>query len=127
MKYKGKVHLELTEEPLIIIGNEGKLHQAFLNIISNAEQAIARNGNIFIRSTKKPQSIVVEIEDDGEGISEENLKKISDPFFTTKPVGKGTGLGLSITYQIIEEHNGSINVSSKLGKGSKFTLTFKAS
>ena len=66
----------------------------------------------------------MEIKDHGVGISKENLYKISDPFFTTKPVGKGTGLGLAITYKIIEDHNGSVNVSSKLGKGSTFVLSF---
>lgn len=124
LKYKGKVEKDLTDEELIIRGNEGKLHQAFLNIISNAEQAIGKEGTISVKTRKKNNSIEVEIKDNGVGISKENLNKISDPFFTTKPVGKGTGLGLAITYKIIEDHNGSVNVSSKLGKGSTFVLSF---
>ncbi|MEO9872424.1 sensor histidine kinase [Ekhidna sp.] len=124
IKYKGKVFKEYAEESLIIQGNEGKLHQAFLNLISNAEQSINSKGNITIKTKKLKKKIGIEIIDDGEGISKENLNKISDPFFTTKPVGMGTGLGLSITYKIIREHNGEIKVSSKIGKGSKFAISF---
>lgn len=124
LKYKGDVVKELANDQLVISGNEGKLHQAFLNILSNAEQAIEKNGTVTVRSKKLKTKMAVEIIDDGEGISKENLKRISDPFFTTKPVGKGTGLGLAITYKIVEEHNGKINVSSKPGKGTKFTISF---
>ncbi|MEP1034046.1 ATP-binding protein [Ekhidna sp.] len=124
LKYKGEVVKELTQNIPVITGNEGKLHQAFLNILSNAEQAIGKNGTVTVKSKQIKDKVVVEIIDDGEGINKENLKKISDPFFTTKPVGKGTGLGLAITYKIIEEHNGKITVTSKPGKGTKFTISF---
>ncbi|WP_420317209.1 sensor histidine kinase [Ekhidna sp.] len=124
LKYKGTVIKQFEKDKVIIPGNEGKLHQAFLNIIANAVQAIEEGGTISVKTKKSDGYVDVEITDDGVGISKEDMKKISDPFFTTKPVGKGTGLGLSITYKIIEDHNGSINVSSKLGKGSKFTITF---
>jgi signal transduction histidine kinase len=66
---------------------------------------------------------VVAISDTGKGIAPEHLKKIFDPFFTTKRVGEGTGLGLSITYGIIERHGGSINVESRPGGGTTFTVT----
>ena len=66
------------------------------------------------------------IEDTGTGISNENLTKIMDPFFTTKPPGKGTGLGLSITYEIIQNHKGKISVSSNPGKGTSFLITLPA-
>lgn len=125
LKYKGSVEKVFTSEELIINGNEGKLHQAFLNIISNAEQAIAKQGTILLKTLKTNNTIQVEISDNGVGISKENLHRISDPFFTTKPVGQGTGLGLAITYKIIEDHNGSIDVSSKPGKGTTFVLSFK--
>lgn len=124
LKHKIKVQKDFDPTDLIVIGNEGKLHQAFLNIISNAEQAIPEKGTITVKTRNFPDKITVEIVDDGQGISEENLQKISDPFFTTKPVGKGTGLGLSITYQIIEDHKGSIEVQSEVGKGSQFILSF---
>lgn len=126
LKYKGEVTKELSPEELIITGNEGKLHQAFLNILANAEQAISKNGHVSVITKKLKKRIVVEIVDNGTGISKENLKKISDPFFTTKPAGKGTGLGLSITYKIIEEHGGKINVTSRQGKGTKFAISFTA-
>ena len=126
LKYKGKVVKELVDEKLLVVGNEGKLHQAFLNIISNAEQAIEKKGTVIVRTTKTGSRINVEISDDGVGISKEHLNKISDPFFTTKPVGQGTGLGLSITYKIIEDHHGRISVDSKPGKGSTFNISFSA-
>lgn len=125
LKYKGSVEKAFTNEELIINGNEGKLHQAFLNILSNAEQAITKQGTISVKTLKTNNTIQVEISDNGVGISKENLHRISDPFFTTKPVGQGTGLGLAITYKIIEDHNGSIDVSSKPGKGTTFVLSFK--
>ncbi len=126
LKYKGEVVKEYANESLTVKGNEGKLHQAFLNLLSNAEQAIKDKGIIRVSTKKLKRQLNIEIADDGEGISKENLAKISDPFFTTKPVGKGTGLGLSITYKIIEEHKGRIKVESKVGKGTKFTVTFKS-
>ena len=125
LKYKGKVVKEYEPEDLFVKGNEGKLHQAFLNLLANAEQAIEINGTITVKTSKLKRQINVEIIDDGVGISNDNIDKISDPFFTTKPVGQGTGLGLSITYKIVNEHNGRIRVNSKIGKGTKFTISFK--
>lgn len=105
-----------------IMGNEGRLHQAVMNIIANAEQAIEDYGTIVINTKRTPHNLIVSILDDGVGIPSEFLSKISDPFFTTKPPGKGTGLGLSITFSIIEEHNGKINVMSDPGNGTKFVI-----
>ncbi|MEM7297633.1 MAG: histidine kinase dimerization/phospho-acceptor domain-containing protein, partial [Bacteroidota bacterium] len=87
LKYKGEVKKAYDKSSAVILGNEGKLHQAFLNIISNAEQAIDENGVITIKTLVTEKRITVEISDTGVGISKENLNKISDPFFTTKPVG----------------------------------------
>ena len=124
LKYKAKVRTEFDSNPCIIIGNEGKLHQAFLNFLSNAEYAIDERGEILIRTKKERDKVVIEISDNGVGIPKEHLRKISDPFFTTKEVGKGTGLGLSISYKIIESHNGRVSVDSKEGEGTKFTISF---
>lgn len=100
-----------------VLGNVGKLHQVFLNILTNASQAIASEGKITLTTGDIGNSVRVEIRDSGEGISEENLSRITDPFFTTKEPGKGTGLGLSITYNIIQEHNGKLEFESDPGKG----------
>ncbi|MEQ9306624.1 MAG: PAS domain S-box protein, partial [Marinoscillum sp.] len=109
---------------VILKGNEGKLHQIFLNILTNAEQAIETVGEISIESTLKDDLLTIEIADDGVGIPEENLSKIGDPFFTTKPPGLGTGLGLFITYSLIKELNGDITVESTPKIGTKFIITF---
>jgi ligand-binding sensor domain-containing protein/signal transduction histidine kinase len=100
-----------------LAGNEGKLHQVFLSILVNAEQAIEKEGKIEISSKIENKFIVIAITDNGCGISKENLTRISDPFFTTKDPGKGTGLGLSIVYSIVKEHKGSIEFESEEGKG----------
>ena len=79
-------------------------------------------GTITITTRRNRDSVVLEFADTGRGISEEERERIFDPGFTTKGVGVGTGLGLSISYRIIEEHNGTIDVSSEPGKGSVFTI-----
>jgi signal transduction histidine kinase len=113
MKNKVEVIKEFTTDPFIAIGNEGKLHQVFLNILSNASQAIEKNGKIVIRTAIVDNQLVITVFDTGKGISSEHMPKIFDPFFTTKEAGKGTGLGLSIVYTIINEHRGSIEFKSQ--------------
>jgi len=123
-KTKNKVNIikQYMSGPPVVIGNEGKLHQAFLNILVNAEQAIDHGGKITIKTEINSKQVVISFGDSGIGIEKENLSKISDLFYTTKAPGIGTGLGLSITYSIIQEHKGSIEVSSKLMKGTKFII-----
>ena len=102
----------------------GQLHQVFMNILSNAIEAIGDNqGTIAIETINKEEQIVITIEDTGEGIPSEVQARIFEPFFTTKEVGKGTGLGLSISYGIIKKHNGTLTFTSKLGQGTKFTIS----
>lgn len=98
-------------------GNVGKLHQAFINILSNASQAIKEEGRIAIRTQKKGSNIIVNVADTGVGISEENMQNVINPFYTTKEPGKGVGLGLSITYNIIQEHKGQLEFKSEVSKG----------
>lgn len=100
-----------------------KINQVFLNIISNAIDAIEEKGKIWITTKKENDNIVVSIKDSGIGIPEDVKSKLFDPFFTTKDVGKGTGLGLSITYGTIAEHNGSIEVNSEPGEGAEFIIS----
>ncbi len=100
-----------------------QINQVFLNLITNAAQALKRGrGNITITTRKQGEGVAVDIEDDGTGIPEEVLPKIFDPFFSTKDIGKGTGLGLSISYKIIQQHGGRIDVESAVGKGTRFTV-----
>ncbi len=108
-----------------IEGNANELQQVFTNLILNARDAIKRTGDareITIRTYRENNSVVAQVIDTGCGILKENISKIFDPFFTTKDVGKGTGLGLSIAYKVIEKHNGKMEVSSILGKGTTFTI-----
>jgi signal transduction histidine kinase len=112
-----KVVKNFSTHPLIIPGNAGQLHQVFINIILNAVQSIARKGTITITTIAENDSAVIEISDTGCGIEEENLSRITDPFFTTKDPGEGTGLGLSITYNIIKKHKGNISFDSEPNTG----------
>jgi two-component system, NtrC family, sensor kinase len=100
-----------------------QINQVFLNIITNAAQAIETQGEIVITTGLHDENhVAIRIADTGCGIPEENLSKIRDPFFTTKEVGTGTGLGLSIVDEIIRSHHGELLVESQVGKGSAFTV-----
>ncbi|WP_414526925.1 sensor histidine kinase [Nodularia chucula] len=105
-----------------------QLNQVFMNILSNAidalqEQNNSRDKQIIIDTETLDESFIkVGIKDNGSGIPPEIMNKLFNPFFTTKPIGKGTGLGLSICYQIIKQHEGKINVTSELGKGTEFMI-----
>ena len=101
----------------------GQLNQVFMNLLSNAIQAINGEGKIFIKTSATQNNVQISIKDTGSGIAEEIRTKIFDPFFTTKEVGKGTGLGLSISYGIIEKHNGKLEVFSEPGKGAEFVIS----
>ncbi|HQW82389.1 MAG TPA: ATP-binding protein [Pseudomonadota bacterium] len=97
-----------------------QINQVFLNMITNAAQAMGDEGTLTIRSVTKSSFVEVSFEDTGSGIPDDVLPKIFDPFFTTKPVGEGTGLGLSIVHKIIQGHGGAIRVKSQVGKGTTF-------
>jgi len=99
-----------------------ELQQVFLNLVMNAGQAVAKNGNIAIATDAVGDDIVVTIRDDGCGISPEMQDRIFEPFFTTKPVGEGTGLGLGIALEIVRRHAGSIEVRSETGRGTEFCV-----
>jgi signal transduction histidine kinase len=120
-----KVEKELSAHLPRLLLDPHQIQQVFLNIVNNARQAIEahrQRGAIRITTSVVEQRVRITFQDDGPGISEENLAKIFNPFFTTKPVGKGTGLGLSLSYGIIQEHGGSITAASKLGHGTTFII-----
>ncbi len=105
-----------------IMGDTGKLEQVFINLLSNALEAMPDGGTISLNTLQKDGMVVVRIADTGAGIAAENLSQVFDPFFTTKEIGSGTGLGLSICYGIINQHRGRINVSSIVGQGTRVTI-----
>ena len=106
------------------------LHQVFLNVIMNAEQAIAaagRPGRIEITTSSSGGRVVATVRDSGDGIPPEALSRVFEPFFTTKEVGKGTGLGLAITYGIVQEHGGHVSVANHPSGGAAFTIELPVS
>jgi hypothetical protein len=105
-----------------VFGNGGKLQQVFINILLNARDAMPGGGKLNIDTSMNDSMVLIDIRDTGVGISQENIKRIYDPFFTTKNTGKGTGLGLAVTYGIIQDHGGRIFVESTPGKGTHFSL-----
>jgi PAS domain S-box-containing protein len=107
-----------------LVADGEKLKQVFMNLLMNAKQAISGEGVIEVgtRLDLSGSNLLVSISDNGCGIPARNIDKIFDPFFTTKPVGEGTGLGLSVSYGIIQDHDGRIEVDSRPGKGTTFTL-----
>ncbi len=123
IKHRITIEKKYTEEPYNILGNDGKLHQLFLNILTNAEQAIEDTGTISIATKIEYNKIKVLVTDSGCGIPKELLTKITDPFFTTKDPGKGTGLGLSIALSIVKEHNGTLGYKSEVNKGTTVIIT----
>lgn len=99
-----------------------QLNQVFMNLIVNAADAVPDNGKIWIKTFRVSNNVFIKIRDNGTGIRQEHLEKIFNPGFTTKGVGVGTGLGLAIAYNIIEKHEGKIQVESEVGKGTEFTI-----
>jgi len=118
------VRRELWADPVIVVGEEHKLQQVFLNLFLNAKDAMPKGGWLSVLTSATSDRVTVELADTGSGIPSEYLGKIYDPFFTTKAIGQGTGLGLSITYGIVREHEGSIDCESAVDRGTRFVLGF---
>ncbi|MCB2170593.1 MAG: two-component sensor histidine kinase [Deltaproteobacteria bacterium] len=116
------IQVDLAETVPIIAGDQAQLQQVFLNLITNAIDAIGSNGAIEVASWRTDDHIVVTIKDDGPGLSEDMMRKIFDPFFTTKDPGKGTGLGLWVSHSIIAKMGGGIHVKNNPDKGAIFTV-----
>jgi len=121
-KGRVEVSMELLPDPLMMMYDAIQIEQVLVNLIQNAIQAMTNGGKIHIVVTRITNGISLQVKDNGIGISEKNLPRIFDPFFTTKSEGEGTGLGLSVSYGIITRHRGSIDVASKVGVGTVFTV-----
>ncbi|MBK8202189.1 MAG: two-component sensor histidine kinase [Bdellovibrionales bacterium] len=121
-KNRIKVHKKFGKIPHIIC-YPSHLNQVFMNILSNAAQAIEGEGEIYIETGKfDSKRIFISIRDTGRGMAQSTVEQIFDPFFTTKSIGKGTGLGLSISYGIVQKHGGELLVESELKKGTQFKI-----
>jgi PAS domain S-box-containing protein len=110
------------ELPLINV-DKAQIDEVISNLVINSIQAFVEKGEVIIKTRTNASSIYIDITDDGPGIPKENIEKIFRPFFSSKGYGKGTGLGLSIVKRIIDEHGGSVNVRSQVGKGTTFTIS----
>ena len=121
VKYKARIETRYGDLPQVEC-LPSRINQVFLNLLVNASQAIDANGTITISSGIDGREVWFCFEDNGCGIPKEHLSRIFEPFFTTKPVGQGTGLGLSVSYSIVRKHGGQIEVDSKLGRGTRFTV-----
>jgi signal transduction histidine kinase len=113
---------EYQAGPIIVNMDTNEMKQVFINIINNAVQAMPDGGGLRIRTATGNGEAVISFSDTGIGISPENMKKIFEPFFSTKESGDGTGLGLSISYRIVQNHGGRIEVQSHPGQGTVFTV-----
>lgn len=122
VKNRIEVITKFSSKPYNLEGNEGKLHQAILNILTNSVHSIRDKGKILIETKVKNNHLEIIIADSGCGIPTNNLNRLTDPFFTTKEPGKGTGLGLSITKNIIEDHLGTLEFESEVDKGTTVTI-----
>jgi two-component system NtrC family sensor kinase len=125
IKNRIQIHKDYSNLPPVLC-YASQINQVFMNILTNAAQAIEGQGNIWITSRKVTQlghdMVEVSFQDSGKGMTAEVMEKIFDPFFSTKGVGQGTGLGLSISYGIIQSHGGEIEVKSQPGIGTEFIV-----
>lgn len=120
-----RFHLEFHPEEIVIYADQEQMERVFINLISNALDAISGEGDIIVRAVEEDANIRIRLSDTGRGISQEAVEKIFEPFYTTKD--KGTGLGLAIVFNIIQKHNGEITVESEEGRGTTFIITLPKS
>ncbi len=123
LKFKNiKIERDYPSKPIFVQADRVMLSQVFLNLATNSQDAMPEGGMIRIKVYEESDQCVIEFEDTGIGIPQDKLSKIFEPFYTTKKPGKGTGLGLAMVELIINRHNGKIDVESKVGRGTKFTI-----
>jgi two-component system NtrC family sensor kinase len=121
-----RVRRELASDLPPIRGNENRIQQVFFNLILNARDAMPRGGWLTLVTYADADTVVVEVKDTGHGIRQEHVRRIYDPFFTTKGISRGTGLGLSVSYGIVQELGGAIFVESTPGQGTRFQVALPA-
>jgi signal transduction histidine kinase len=121
---KGDIELvnKFADDLPEIFADPSQLYQVIINLVVNALQAMPGGGKIYISTAKAGDYVSLTVEDTGIGMNEETMEKLFIPFFTTKDVGEGTGLGLAVVHGIITAHDGTIRVSSKIGKGTRFEI-----
>jgi two-component system, LuxR family, sensor kinase FixL len=130
MRKRGiEAHPVYASERLLILADRQKLRQVFLNLVTNACDAMTAGGTLTLQVRRQSfenctNGVVVEVADTGHGIPADILPKVMDPFFTTKEEGKGTGLGLAICRRIVQEHQGTLQIDSKVGKGTTVRILF---
>ena len=122
-----RVHFEASRTTSHIDGDAGQIQQAILNIMFNARDAMASQGDLFVTIRELPGEVQISLRDTGPGMDDETRRRAFEPFFSRKADGAGGGLGLSTTYGIVRGHHGRIEVDSELGKGTTVTMTFPAS
>jgi signal transduction histidine kinase len=111
-------------EPLFVEGDRDLLKQAILNVVVNAVEAMKEGGRIRVAAHRSGEECVVEVEDQGPGIPEEIRDRIFQLYFSTK--GKGSGIGLAVTFRVVQLHNGTIDFTTEVGRGTTFRLRFPA-
>ncbi|AOE83127.1 histidine kinase [Pseudomonas sp. TCU-HL1] len=121
LKYKAEVTKEYSNLPEVEC-IQSQINQVAINLLVNAAHAIEAYGRITLRTGREGDWVWLEVEDNGRGIDPSIQNRIFEPFFTTKPIGQGTGLGLALSYNIVQKHNGRIEVTSSPGKGSRFRV-----
>jgi two-component system NtrC family sensor kinase len=117
-----RISSSLADDQLMVYASRNQLRQVFLNMISNARDAMPEGGTLTVKTMSKGDNVYIEIADTGIGIREDSIHQIFDTFFTTKDNVKDVGLGLSVCYGFIKEHGGDIRVESKWGSGTTFTI-----
>jgi signal transduction histidine kinase len=122
-RWRGRIRVHRDYQPIPLVEcDAGHVNQVFMNLLANACDAIAGEGNIWVATGVEGERVVITVRDDGCGIAPDKLGQVFDPFFTTKAVGSGTGLGLAIVHGIVAAHGGRITVESELGRGTAFRV-----